>query len=227
MRTPGIEFSLKLVFAALLLCGMAVRSSGQSSVSEFASRVDDHYNHLRTLRAKFTEEYQGAGTARSETGTLVLKKPGKMRWEYTAPRTKLFITDGKTAYFYVPGEQQVRKQDVKNLDDLRSPLRYLLGKTKLEKEFADLSFAAGPPVISAANRVFQGVPKAMGDQVSDVQLEVTPRYEIVRILIHENDGSKTEFRFTDLEENIDAGDYLFEFSPPRGVEVLEGSSFAP
>jgi outer membrane lipoprotein carrier protein len=227
MPKHGIEFSRNVVFAAVLLCAMAARSLGQTSVSEFAARVDEHYNHMHTLRAKFAEEYQGTGTARSEAGTLILKKPGKMRWEYNSPRAKLFITDGKTAYFYVPGEQQVRKQDVKNLDDLRSPLRYLLGKTKLEKELANLSFASGPPAMAAANRILQGVPKAMGDQISDVQLEITPSYEIVRILMHESDGSKTEFRFSNLEENAEAGDYLFQFAPPRGVEVFEGSSFAP
>lgn len=227
MRKQGNECFWKVVLLAVLLSGTVARSLGQTSVSEFASRVDDHYNHMHTLQASFTEEYQGTGTARSEAGTLMLKKPGKMRWEYNSPRTKLFITDGKTAYFYVPGEQQVRKQDVKNLHDLRSPLRYLLGKTRLEKEFANLSFASDAPLMAATNRALRGVPKAMGDQISDIQLEVTPHYEIVRILIHENDGSRTEFRFSHLEENAEAEDYLFAFTPPRGIEVFEGSSFAP
>ncbi len=223
------ELSLlrKILFFAGLFCGTSIVSRAQTSISDFAGRVDDHYNHMRTLRAQFVEEYQGAGVARSEGGTLILKRPGKMRWEYNSPRPKLFITDGKTAYFYVPGEQQVRKQDAKRLDDLRSPLRYLLGKTKLEKELAGLSFVSAQPAMAAGNRILRGVPKAMGDQVSGVQLEINPKYEIVRILIDESDGSKTEFRFSNLEENAQAEDHLFDFSPPRGVEILEGNGFAP
>ena len=92
-------------------------------------------------QADFTETYTGAGMTRTESGTLLLKKPGQMRWDYDQPRPKMFVTDGHTAWFYVPGEKQARRTPVKQLDDLRSPLRYLLGKTKLEKELDGLSLA--------------------------------------------------------------------------------------
>ena len=103
--------------------------------------MDQHYDHMRTLEAQFTETYTGADITRTESGTLLLKKPGRMRWDYDQPRPKLFLTDGSMAWFYVPGEQQARRTPVKQLDDLRSPLRYLLGKTKLEKELDGLSLA--------------------------------------------------------------------------------------
>ena len=69
-----------------------------------ARGVDEHYNHLRTLKADFTETYQGAGVDRTESGTLWLKKPGKMRWEYRSPKEKLFVSDGQAAWFYVPAD---------------------------------------------------------------------------------------------------------------------------
>src|SRR5260370_32092893 len=117
---------------------------------------------MHTLGAQLAEEYQGAGLTRSEKGTLILKKRGKMRWEYNSPRPKLFITDGKTAYFYVPGEQQVRKTEVKTLRDVRSPLRYLLGKTRLEKELTVLSFLTYETPLTTGHTMFQRVPKPMG-----------------------------------------------------------------
>ena len=101
------------------------------SVHAIAQAVDERYNRLRSLQAEFTEIYRGAGMERTESGTLWLKKPGKMRWEYRSPRDKLFLSDGKDAWFYVPGERQVRRTAVKKLDDLRSPLAFLLGKTRL------------------------------------------------------------------------------------------------
>ena len=103
--------------------------------------MDNRYNHLQTLQAEFTETYRGAGVERTESGTLWLKKPGKMRWEYRSPKEKLFLSDGKDAWFYLPGDRQVRRTSVKKLDDLRSPLAFLLGKTKLEKELDGLSLA--------------------------------------------------------------------------------------
>lgn len=179
------------------------------------------------MKANFDESYQGAGFSRHESGVLLLKRTGKMRWEYNLPRPKLFITNGKTAYFYVPGERQARKTNVNNLDDLRSPLRYLLGKTKLEKEFKELSFDSNQAPMMAGDRILRGVPVRMGDQITDVVLEINDRYQIVRIVITEHDGSRTEFRFSNLEENAQIDDRLFDFNLPAGVEVLEGSSFAP
>jgi len=220
-------FHWNILALAGLLCGIVVPSLAQVPVSEVARRVDDRYNRMNTLRAQFTEQYQGAGLTRSESGTLILKKPGKMRWEYSVPQEKLFVTDGKTAYFYVPGEQQVRKTDVKKLDDLRSPLRYLLGKAKLEKELAALSLAPEQTPMTTGNWILRGVPKSMGDQIADVLLEINSQYEIVRILVHENDGSTTEFRFSSLKENVLADDSLFGFKPPQGVEVVEDKSLAP
>ena len=227
MRKIRRGFYRNILALAGLVCGIVLQSLAQVPVSEIARRVDDRYNHMNTLRAQFTEEYQGAGMTRSETGALILKKPGKMRWEYSVPQEKLFVSDGKTAYFYVPGEQQARKTDVKKLDDLRSPLRYLLGKAKLEKELAALSLAPEQTPMTTGNWILRGVPKSMGDQVADVLLEINSQYEIVRILIHENDGSTTEFRFSNLKENVPAEDGLFGFKPPQGVEVVEDKSFAP
>src|SRR5213078_4857872 len=110
-------------------------------VHALARAVDEHYNRLRTLQAEFTEIYRGSGIERTESGTLWLKKPGKMRWEYRSPKEKLFVSDGKTAWFYVPEDRQARKSSAKKLEDLRSPLAFLLGKTKLQKELRGLSLA--------------------------------------------------------------------------------------
>src|ERR1700722_9095524 len=116
-----------------------------------AAAVDAHYNHLKTLQTEFTEVYRGSGMDRTESGTLWLKKPGKMRWEYRSPRVKLFVSDGKDAWFYVPEDRQARKTTAKKLDDIRSPLAFLLGKTKLEKELTGLSLAPDIAPLQAGN----------------------------------------------------------------------------
>src|ERR1700681_1579769 len=120
----------------------AVAANPSLDVHAIAQAVDNRYNHLQTLQAEFTETYRGAGIERSESGSLWLKKPGKMRWEYRSPKEKLFLSDGKDTWFYLPGDRQVRRIPVKQLDDLRSPLAFLLGKAKLEKELEGLSLAS-------------------------------------------------------------------------------------
>lgn len=194
-----------------------------ADVRAIADAVDNHYNHLRSLQTDFTEIYRGNGMDRTESGTLWLKKPRKMRWEYRSPREKLFVSDGQDAWFYVPSERQARKEPFRNLEDLRSPLSLLLGKTKLDKELRGLSLAADKTPEVAGNVILRGVPKGLENRIDQVLLEVTPSHEIARIVLEETDGSVTEYRFSGQKENLPVADERFKFSPPPGVETIEGN----
>ena len=206
----------------LFLAALTVTASPGTDALAIGQAVDDHYNHLRTLQADFTEIYRGSGMERTESGTLWLKKPGKMRWEYRSPKEKLFLGDGKDAWFYVPGDGQVRRTSMRKLDDLRSPLGFLLGKTRLDKELQGLSLAPDAATLNAGDVVLRGVPAAMSDRVSQVLLEITPDHQISRISMEEADGSVTEYRFANQKENVEIDDRRFRFAPPAGVEVIDG-----
>jgi outer membrane lipoprotein carrier protein len=196
-------------------------SAAAPDLHSLASAVDAHYNHLQTLQAEFTEIYRGGAVERTESGTLWLKKPGKMRWEYRSPKEKLFVGDGKYGWFYVPGEKQVRRTPMRQLDDLRSPLAFLLGKTKLEKELRGLSYAPDVTPLQPNDFVLRGVPQAMADRVNQVLIEVTPGYEIARLVIEEADGSTTDYRFSEQKENVKLEDGRFRFEVPPGAEVID------
>ena len=215
--------SSPLKFLLLLLACSGLIVQAQSDVHAIADKVDQRYNRMQTLEAQFAESYSGAGMTRKESGTLLLKKPGRMRWDYDEPRPKMFLTDGSTAWFYVPGEKQVRRAPVKDIGDLRSPLRYLLGKTKLEKEFVGLAIATDAKPANPGDIVLRGVPKGMQERVSQTLLEVTPDGMISRIVVEELDGSVTEFRFLQQRENVQIADGRFKFTPPPGVEVVQGT----
>ena len=191
-------------------------------VKSVAAAVDAHYNHLRTLEAQFTEVYRGSGMDRTESGTLWLKKPGKMRWEYRSPREKLFVSDGRDAWFYVPDDRQARRTAAKKLEDVRSPLAFLLGKTKLEKELRGLSLAPDVTPLSPEDVVLRGVPQGLADRIGEIVLEVTPDHQIARIFIQDVDGAATEYRFTEQKEDVAVSDGRFEFKPPAGTETVEG-----
>jgi outer membrane lipoprotein carrier protein len=215
---------IKLAAAVLLLVSSA--GAVDQDVHSIAAAVDEHYNHLRTLQAEFTEVYRGAGMERTESGTLWLakggmKKPGKMRWEYRSPKEKLFVSDGKDAWFYVPGDRQARRTDARKLDDVRSPLSFLLGKTKLEKELQGLSFAPDVAPLAGGDAVLRGGPRALAGRVSEILLEVTPEHRIVRIVINEVDGSVTQYQFSDEKENEAISEGRFRFTPPAGTETVE------
>jgi len=217
---------LLVMIGSAAAAGASAEDFHSMDVHSIIAAVDAHYNHLQTLQAEFTEIYRGSGIERTESGTLWLargglKIPGKMRWEYRSPKQKLFVSDGKSAWFYVPDDRQARRSDARKLDDIRSPLAFLLGKSKLEKELQGLSLAPDVATLASGDVVLRGVPAALADRISEILLEVTPEHRISRIVMNEVDGSVTEYRFTDQKENEAIPDGRFAFTPPAGTETVE------
>ena len=203
---------LTLLFSALLLPACSFAQDADSLLR----KVDDHYNRLASLRARYTERYLGMGLDRTESGTLLLKKPGRMRWSYDQPAGKLFVLDGKFAWFYTPGDDQVQRVPAKQLDDLRSPLRFLLGHTQLKKELGSLTVTQDSHGIHIA-----GVPLGMEQRIKTLTLDVTPAGSIQHMRLEELDGAITEFTFTQVEENVPARDSDFVFIPPKGSSIVD------
>jgi outer membrane lipoprotein carrier protein len=196
----------------------ALAADPAKDAEALARKVDQRYNALHTLRMDFTEQLATAGVQKRESGVLELKRPGRMRWDYKQPQAKIFVSDGKTAYFYIPGERQARKAPVKKLDDLQSPLRYLLGKSQIVKELEGLKLEGN---------VLSGTPKHMKDRVERVELAINPEGLIQRIVIEDIDGTRTEFAFANIQENVAIADQQFKFSPPPGIEMVETTQIQP
>jgi outer membrane lipoprotein carrier protein len=204
--------------SALLTPGLALAQSPLLTANALADRIDQHYNSLRSLEVRFAQKYEGMGMNRRESGVLLLRKPGKMRWTYSQPAGKLFILDGHDGYFYSPGDTEVQRVPVKKLDDMRSPLRLLLGHTKLAKELTGLAIAP------AANGVYtlSGIPKNMEKRVAAFSVTATAEGVIQSMRVEETDGITNTFVFTDERPNAAAPDASFVFSAPPGVHVVEG-----
>lgn len=213
----------------VLLATSLHAQSAAPDAHTLAQKVDTHYNHLQSFQCQYAEHYTGLGLDRTETGTLLLKKPGRMRWSYDDPAGKLFVLDGKFAYFYTPGDAQAQRIPAKQLDDLHSPLRFLLGHTQLEKELTGLAIAPAPasptpasPANDTAGFTLTGVPKEMAQRIRSLALTVTADGIIQRIRLEETDGSVTEFTFTDIRENVPTNDRDFTFLAPAGVDIVNG-----
>jgi outer membrane lipoprotein carrier protein len=200
-------------------CACALFSLGQAAAPNakiLAQRVDHHYNSLRSLKASFTETYQGLGVTRSESGTLLLLKPGRMKWEYNSPAGKVFLLDGKYAWSYTPGDSHVERIPAKDLNDLRSPLRYLLGHAELAKELTGLAATTAP----GGQFTLKGVPRDMENQVAQLALTVTAEGTITGIEITETDGAVTRFTFADQQPDLPIAASTFRFDAPAGVPVV-------
>lgn len=206
--------------ALLIACACALLSFGQDagmSAKDLAQRVDRHYDSLHSLQAHFSESYAGLGMERVESGTLLLSEPGRMRWDYSSPAGKLFLIDGKYALFYTPGDRQVQRIPAKELDDLRSPLRFLLGHAEIEKEVEHLTATGAPN----GEFVLTGQPKGQEKRVTRLAMTVTAGGAITAIEVEETDGAVTRFTFTNEQPNAKIEPEKFRFRPPAGVPVVD------
>ncbi len=203
-----------LVFAAPPASGAADAALAQSLLRKLEQR------NARTndLVARFTQSYRSGMLGReiTERGVVWIKRPGRMRWEYKDPEAKLFVSDGRTFYFYVPAEKQVI---VSEQDPQRSlAARLLSGKGGLAEEF---EVSLDSPQEEGVVRL-QLVPRHEDPDLQRAVVDVEPSGRVRGIELDDVQGNRTRFRFDDERDNTGLKDDLFRFEVPKGVEVIRG-----
>lgn len=211
---------LKKFLALLILCGVLLpMAAGQSSeLDQLIDGLQAKYNKLSSLSADFTQIYNSGSQTRRESGRVLLKKPGKMRWDYTSPEAKLFISDGKTLYEYVPAEKYASKSSIKDSGDMRAPFAFLLGRGNLRRDFKKIELAKESPA-RAGNKVLRMIPKRAAD-FRELLVEIEPSsLQISRLTLIESGGSRSDFLFSNVQENPAVNAAQFVFKVPPGVEI--------
>ena len=227
MTQRRIRRALGLLLLALaipaVLPGKSPRGEQtEPAVAKIVHRLEARYRGAKAFRAIFLERRsEGKRSLQVETGTLYLEKPGKMRWDYESPEKKVFLVDGKFAWFYVPADRTVTKAPVREADDEQIPLLLLTGKTKLERVCRRMELAE-VPVQAAGDIALRCLPAAAaGGQYREAVLEVDGEDHLVRLLVVEAGDVETEFQFGHWEENPVLPPALFHFTPPVGTAIVD------
>jgi outer membrane lipoprotein carrier protein len=210
--------TLTILLALLAPAAPAAPDPDAGVARGLVQRLEAHHARTADLVARFTQSYRSGMLGREvvERGVVSVKRPGRMRWEYKDPESKLFISDGKTFYFYVPADKQVV---VSEQDEQRSlAARLLSGRGGLLDEFdASLEEPQEPGVFR-----LRLVPRRPQADVEGAVLDVEPSGRIRSILLEDVQGNRTRFRFEAVRENTGLRDGLFRFDVPAGVEVIRG-----
>lgn len=186
-------------------------------VAPLLKNVETRYNKAQSLRLDFAETYSGARRpVQSEAGVLYLRKPGRMRWEYSSPAGKVFLSDGKDVYLYSPDARRAEKSRLKQSDDMRAPLAFLLGKLDFSKEFRSFQTKT-----EGAETWIAAEPKSQNLVYTLVEFLATPAGEIRRVRVTGQDGSKLEFAFSNEQMNAPVSPAMFTFRAPPGVQIVE------
>ncbi|SPE30155.1 hypothetical protein SBA2_490027 [Acidobacteriia bacterium SbA2] len=216
-RSPDWPIRATCVLLALTLLG-----AGTSTLDDFLRQFESSYHAVKTIRADFTQTYVTEGRTESESGVVYFARGGLMRWDYQRPQPKLFFSDGKTLELYVPEEKQLTRTALKASDDIRVPFRLLLSRLDLRRVFSRLEFAPDALQHAPADRVLRGYPKkAFQEDYRQVLMEVSPQFDIRRLLVTLPDQSTMEFDFDHIERDVPLSRSLFQFTAPPGTEVID------
>jgi outer membrane lipoprotein carrier protein len=179
--------------------------------------VEERYNHAKTLQVLFTEQYTPTGRAqRTESGTIVLRRPLRMRWDYAQPRGKLFVCDGKYLWLYNPAENTVEQTPVKESDDMRVPLAFLLGKLNFQKEFKNIqAHAEGFDLRITAE------PKSEDMPYSSVEFVVGSDSHIKTVKMTNFDHSLLSYSFDQERVDPPVNSKAFQFEMPKDAELVK------
>lgn len=187
----------------------------------YVRQFENSYHDVRTLRAAFTQEYTAWNRTRVESGEVYLERGGKMRWDYQTPERKLFVSDGKDLLLYVPSEKQLTRSPLKSSDDVRVPLELLVSRLRVRRAFSKIEFDPAAVPSEPGNRVLRAYPKKGFEQeYRDVLVELTPGFDVRRLVVTYPDDTVMKFTFDRISRNVTLAPSLFEFAPPAGTEVI-------
>lgn len=206
------------VLASLALAAFVGAAPG---ADQLIQQVQERYNSARTLSVNFVESYSLQGHARPpEMGRLRLRKQRKMRWDYTRPAGKLFVSDGKTIYLYTARDNRVEKVPLKDTEDMRAPLAFLLGRLELRKEFRDFLLQPGN-----GGTWLEAAAKNERIPYEQVQMLIAPDGEVKELKVLGRDQSLLAYIFSQEQLNPPLNDSIFHFEIPPGAEVVDAIEF--
>jgi outer membrane lipoprotein carrier protein len=177
---------------------------------------------VRDFSADFTQEAE-SGVLRKklvERGTLLVKKPGKMRWTYKSPEEKVFVSDGTRMFMYTPADKQVVVSPVPPEDEATTAVLFLTGKGNLTRDFS-VSFVEPAPPGTYALKL---QPRHEQRDYDWLQLVVDrDTLQIRSLTAADKQGTRSTFTFSNLKENVGLADKQFAFSIPRGADVIQAA----
>jgi outer membrane lipoprotein carrier protein len=198
--------------------------SAQSPTADAVARdLQKKYDRVTDFSADFVHSYRGGVLKQqaTERGRMMVKKPGKMRWEYTSPEKKSFVSDGHKMYSYLPKDRQVIVSTVPQ-DQAATPALFLTGKGNITRDYS-VAFDKIPeaPAGSIALRL---TPRKREVEYDWLTLVVQPgTLDLLMLITLDPQGGRSAFTFSNLKQNIGLADTLFVFKMPRNVDVVTDS----
>ncbi len=207
---------LMVGFLVFLVMGSSPKAE---TVDQLVSGLQEKYEEMESFSAEFDQLFHSRVLQLRESGVVMMKKPGKMYWEYQRPTSKFFVADGQKSYFYVPRDRQVIVSDM-DLSEVQTPLMFLLGRGNIQEDF-QVELEDQEEALEPANTLIRLTPRQPQGEFSFLILEVNPSSHLIRrLVVVEPIGNRNEYILNNFQENIDIPDRQFDFEVPAGVDLM-------
>ena len=208
---------------AVLAVAVAAQDTALPPAADIATALQRKYDTIRDFTADFTQRYEGGVLRRKsvpERGTVFVKKPGRMRWNYKAPEEKVFVSDGTSIQLYVPADKQVIVSEVPGDDQATSAVLFLMGKGNLPRDF-NVTYGPGA---TESTYVLRLDPRKRQAEYDWLQVTIDRKsFQIRELTAGDQQGGRSTFQFTNFKENTGVSDKTFAFTPPRGTDVVKSA----
>lgn len=211
---------LTAVFVLFALAAPGLGAQSDESPDALARRLQQRYQEIRDFRADFTQATRRGviGTEHAATGTITVKKPGRVRMVYTEPERKEIVHDGTYIWDYVPEDRTVIKTPAPSADEAPTAMLFLGGRGEILRDFI-ASRTKGPVEGTVGLKL---TPREAERDYEYLVVAVDPEtLQIKGLVTHDELGGESQITFRNLKENAGIPDSAFAFTPPRGVDVLE------
>lgn len=198
---------------------VATAAGGCPDPDTIVKKLQERYDTTKTFKADVRQEMKVKSIDVSDvsTGTVVFKKPGKMRWDFQTPRVQQIISNGTLLWIYQPDDQQVLKAPFKAAFVSTTPVSFLLGVGRITDEFKPHPDARG----CTADRLYVGLATKTGEDIGALAFGVDrATYDIVEAAVTDPLGNVTTLTFSSVARNVEVPDATFDFTVPPGVDVI-------
>lgn len=212
---------MKVIGALALAAALVAPVGAQNDPVALAARVQQRYNAIKDFQGDFVQTYEGGvlRTKTTERGTLAIKRPGRLRFTYTKPERKEFVSDGVRLYTHLVADKQVIVSPAPSAEDGDVPAMFLAGRSDLARDYTP-TFTPLPGAASGL-LTLKLVPRKSDSEFASLGIGVDPRTLQIQFLTAvDKQGGRSSFTFTNLKENRGLSDKDFEFRIPRGADVV-------
>ena len=205
------------VLLALLMSAAIPRAQAKQPADVLARDLQARYQLVRDFSADFVQSYRGGvlKTQTTESGTVAVKKPGKMRWTYVKPERKELVSNGSQMFWYIPEDKQVTVWNT--ADRATTPDLFLSGRGDIARDFTP-SYVESAVAGTIALKL---VPRKSEPEYEYLILALDPaKLQIRGLTTRDHQGGESTWIFANMKENRGLSDKDFVFQRPRGVTVV-------